>query len=417
MTAKWTKYFFFLTLSSLFFSAVAYKEDWGFFAHRRINRLAIFTLPPDMIVFYKKNIEYLTAHATDPDMRRYAVPTEGIRHFIDLDHWESLPRNFVDTRRIFAEATIINHKKDTLRIFGKNVKSLDEWNVVLKGQNLPTFFNRDSIVLLREDYEKFFYEQIYHFQYENQWELNCDSIAQFFAYHGFKLDCQQAYAVDTFVQHGVLPYHLVRMQRSLTGAMQLGNVEQILRLSADFGHYIGDAHVPLHTHSNYNGQKTNQIGIHAFWETRLPELFADGSYDYFVGKAVYIDDPVEHYWQIVEKSHSLVEEVLQIEKAISKTFPEDQQDCFVERGTGYIQKMPCEKYAKLYHQQLNGQVESRLRAAIQTVGSAWYTAWVDAGQPDLARLVDNRQIEKEIEAERKLLKAVENGKIFGRKHN
>jgi hypothetical protein len=41
------------------------------------------------------------------------------------------------------------------------------------------------------------------------------------------------------------------------------------------GHYIGDAHVPLHTTSNYNGQKTNQHGIHGLWESRIPEQLFD----------------------------------------------------------------------------------------------------------------------------------------------
>ena len=35
---------------------------------------------------------------------------------------------------------------------------------------------------------------------------------------------------------------------------------------------------------------------------------------------------------------------------------------------------------------MNGMVERRLRAAILAVGSVWYTAWVDAGQPDLSKL-------------------------------
>jgi hypothetical protein len=35
---------------------------------------------------------------------------------------------------------------------------------------------------------------------------------------------------------------------------------------------------------------------------------------------------------------------------------------------------------------MNGMVERRLRTAIIAVGSIWYTAWVDAGQPDLSKL-------------------------------
>lgn len=75
--------------------------DWGFFAHKRINRLAVLTLPPEMMVFFKPNIDYLTDHAVDPDMRRYASKHEAPRHYIDLDNYGAppftdLPRQWVD---------------------------------------------------------------------------------------------------------------------------------------------------------------------------------------------------------------------------------------------------------------------------------------------------------------------------------
>src|SRR6185437_14105247 len=38
-------------------------SSWGFFAHYRINRLAVFTLPKGMAGFYKANIEFITEHA------------------------------------------------------------------------------------------------------------------------------------------------------------------------------------------------------------------------------------------------------------------------------------------------------------------------------------------------------------------
>jgi len=347
--------FFFLT------AFVGDKGNWGFFAHRRINRLAVFTLHTDLIGFYKKHIEYLTAHATDPDMRRYVVPIEGQKHFIDLDRWEAetLPATFWEIRRLFAEIVIINSNRDTLQIFGKNVPAKGEYNVVLKGKNFPQFFDRDSLLFLATDYNAFFHDHIYNPQYFEEWKLNCDSIQAFFDFHGFELDCSKAYAIDTFVEHGVLPYNLIRMQTALTNAMVEENLDKILRISADMGHYIGDAHVPLHTTSNYNGQQTDQLGIHAFWETRLPEMFADETYDFLVGQSEYIFDVRQHYWNIINESHALVEEVLSIEKNLSLTYPEDQQDCFVERGEGYTQKMACEEYARLYHEKLNGQVEKR----------------------------------------------------------
>ena len=51
---------------------------------------------------------------------------------------------------------------------------------------------------------------------------------------------------------------------TLTKAFETKNSSAILRLSADLGHYIGDLNVPLHTTVNYNGQLTDQVGIHGF---------------------------------------------------------------------------------------------------------------------------------------------------------
>jgi hypothetical protein len=40
---------------------------------------------------------------------------------------------------------------------------------------------------------------------------------------------------------------------------------------------------------------------------------------------------------------------------------------------------------------IEGQVERRLRRSLIVVGSLWYTAWVNAGQPDL-EILDNETI-------------------------
>ncbi|MCC6308828.1 MAG: S1/P1 Nuclease, partial [Chitinophagaceae bacterium] len=74
---------------------------WGFFAHKKINQYAVFLLPPEMMVLFKPKIDFITEHAIDPDKRRYAVPDEGPRHYIDIDHYgvypyDSLPRKWND---------------------------------------------------------------------------------------------------------------------------------------------------------------------------------------------------------------------------------------------------------------------------------------------------------------------------------
>ena len=403
------------------FSSFKLKEDWGFFAHRRINRLAVFTLPIELIPFYKKHIEYLTKEAISPDKRRYVVATEGIRHYIDLDKWgellfEELPRNIIAARRKYIEVKVLTEPRDSLRLFGQKMKmdGADNWQ--LTDKNLPLFFGQEKVFIDQEDYESFFYNHIYNALYESSWEIDCAVLRDYFERYDFTLPCVKAVAIDTFVEHGVLPYNLIRLQRSLTKAMEDKNRDHILRISADMGHYIADAHVPLHTTSNYNGQFTNQLGIHAFWETRLPELFADDTYDFFVGSATYIKDPVAYYWQVVLHSHSLVKKVLAMEKKLSKQFPPSQQDCFEERNNSGLQKMPCREYAQAYHRLLKGQVEQQMRSAIHVIGSAWYTAWVDAGQPDFARLGSFKETEATMKEQAAVDTAVKGGQILGRKH-
>lgn len=58
---------------------------WGFWAHRYINRMAVFRLPSELLPFYKKHLDYIAENAVNPDKRRYAVVGEAEKHFIDLD--------------------------------------------------------------------------------------------------------------------------------------------------------------------------------------------------------------------------------------------------------------------------------------------------------------------------------------------
>ena len=44
-------------------------------------------------------------------------------------------------------------------------------------------------------------------------------------------------------------------------------------------------------------------------------------------------------------------------------------------------------YSHAYQQMLNGMIQRRMRSSILAVGSFWYSAWVDAGQPNLDKLI------------------------------
>jgi len=277
-------------------------SGWGFFGHENIDRLAVFTLPPEMIPFYKKNIHYIVEASVNPDRRRYAVPEEAPRHYIDMDD--------------------------------------------------------------------------YHGELPKYWKAAVDSLSE-----------------DSLVAHGIIPWHTYRMYHQLREAFMLGDPGRILRISSELGHYVADAHVPLHTTSNHNGQKTDQYGIHGLWESRLPELFSD-HYDFFVGQAMYIEDVQGAMWDVVKASHACVDSVLSLEKDLSQR--EASRKYSFETRAKQTVKVYSLRYSKMYHKMLSGMVERRMRASILMVGSIWYTAWVDAGQPDLRKLIDYKPSEEEL---------------------
>jgi len=279
---------------------------WGFYAHQKINRLAVFTLPPEMIGFYKKNIAYLEEASVNPDKRRFSVPEEAPRHYIDIDH--------------FGDSAL---------------------------QKVPRYW----------------------------------------------ADAVSVYSEDTLKAYGILPWHLNRMYYRLRDAMMIGDPEQILRISAESGHYIADAHVPLHTTENYNGQLTGQEGIHAFWESRLPELFST-QYDFFVGRAEYISNIQLAAWNAIQQSHAAVDSVLDIERSLTVKMG-DKKYSFETKGR-QTAKVYSQEYSKAYHQALQKMVERRMRASIKMIGDFWYTAWIDAGQPDLRSLLQKEPSEEQL---------------------
>lgn len=307
---------------------ISYKSYcWGFYGHQKINYYATFLLPPQMLVLYKPNINFLTEHSVDPDKRRYAIAEEGPRHYIDIDHYGKYPYDSLPRR----------------------------WN---------------------------------------------DAVTKF--------------TEDSLVQYGIVPWHVQTMLARLTAAFKEKNFAKILKNSAEIGHYISDAHVPLHANSNHNGQYTNQKGIHGFWESRVPELLAEKEFDFFIGKADYIKNPGDFIWKRVLESAKASDSVLLFEKQLTQQFGTDKKFSFEERN-GKTVRQYSSAFTIAFNKKLDGMIERRMRQSIYAVASFWYTAWVNAGQPDLKQLVNNTFSEADLkEFEELNLKWKAGGKMLGK---
>lgn len=215
---------------------------------------------------------------------------------------------------------------------------------------------------------------------------------------------------DSLMKHGIVPWYVQTMLRRLTDAFKEKKFGEIMKCSAEIGHYIADAHVPLHASSNHNGQLTNQRGIHGFWESRVPELLAEKEFDFFIGKAAYIQNPGDFTWKRVLESAKAADTVLRYERELSLKFADDKKYAFEERN-GKITRQYSAAFTNAYNKKLDGMVERRMRQSVFAIASFWYTAWVNAGQPDLKNLADQKFTEAELEAFKELNRqwAVRNG--------
>lgn len=193
------------------------------------------------------------------------------------------------------------------------------------------------------------------------------------------------YCDDTLRKYGTVPWTIQYQYYKLVRAFKAHDTTAILHTSADLGHYVSDACVPLHLSSNYDGQLTGQKGLHALWESRLPEQFFE-SYHLYVGKARYIDNPLSQAFIICRSSFKAVDSVVNLESQLNKTFTADKKFSLQQRGGRKVTDYS-PGYCKAYHQMLKGMVERRMRTAILMTGSFWYSAWVDAGQPNLNKLI------------------------------
>lgn len=227
-------------------------------------------------------------------------------------------------------------------------------------------------------------------------------------------DAVAKFGEDSLQMHGIVPWHIQVMLLRLTLAFKEKNFSRILKTSAELGHYIADSHVPLHANSNHNGQFTNQKGIHGFWESRVPELLAEKDFDFFIGKAQYIDNPGAFIWARVLESAKAADSVLSFERELTNTFPTDQKYSF-ENRKGVLIRQYSAAFTIAYNKKLDGMIERRMRLSVGTTASFWYTAWVNAGQPDLRDLGKQKFLEADAKEFDALNESWKNGgKMIGK---
>lgn len=175
---------------------------------------------------------------------------------------------------------------------------------------------------------------------------------------------------ETLAKNGLLPWRVEEMYGRLVRAFQQMNTggfaaNDVAYFSAALSHYVGDGHVPLHAALNYDGQLSNQHGVHSRFEDQLFRRFRSKlKIAPSAGAAVTM--PRDFMFETLLASFTLVDPLLKADaNAIGKGDTYD--DAYFARlfeGAGPI-------------------LEARLTASIRAVAAVLVGAWETAGKPDI----------------------------------
>jgi D-aminopeptidase len=177
---------------------------------------------------------------------------------------------------------------------------------------------------------------------------------------------------ETFDKVGYLPWRIDEYMGAVVEAMKSGDAATMVPIVGAYAHYIEDAHMPLHGVINYDGQFTNQKGVHGRWEWNLVERY-ESALD-----AAVVADPTRV--RVVASPRDLAFDVLL--DSYARHFELLNDDRRAAEGVAGSLDANETYFARLW--ELSGDLCIRqMSEAATQVASLWLTAWERAGRPNL----------------------------------
>lgn len=176
------------------------------------------------------------------------------------------------------------------------------------------------------------------------------------------------YGEQVVTREGILPWATETTFYRLIQAFKDKDKDKVLLYASDLAHYVGDGHQPLHATINYNGQLTDQKGIHARYEIEMLDQYLN-----ILGKNY--DDQIPYYvnsipsmiFNYIAEANNYVELILSADKFASK------------KTDGKFDK----EYYRLLWFKTKYITMNEINSAALSLSSLIYSAWMDAGKPIL----------------------------------
>lgn len=174
------------------------------------------------------------------------------------------------------------------------------------------------------------------------------------------------YGKAMVIKNGTLPWVTDSTYKALVLNFKHKNWEQAVLTAADLGHYVGDGFMPLHITVNYNGQLSDQTGIHRRYEETMIDKYID-QISFKTSAINKVTDVRSTIFRNLYHNHSYVSTLLQAD------------------STAYGQAG--QQYDETYYESLwkeTGLFTTRLlQESSRTLASFIYSAWLEAGKPEI----------------------------------
>jgi hypothetical protein len=179
------------------------------------------------------------------------------------------------------------------------------------------------------------------------------------------------YGEETITKMGLLPWATLETYNKLVQAFIEKNRDKVLIFTSDLGHYVADGHQPFHTMLNYDGQLTDQKGIHGRYESEMINRYIDKiSNSVTTHPVIYVAEPLDYIFNFLTASNLYSPVIFSADKIAYEKAG--------SHGT--------DEYYRLMWFRTKHLTMEQISNACEALASLIYSAWVDAGKPDLSEL-------------------------------
>lgn len=164
--------------------------------------------------------------------------------------------------------------------------------------------------------------------------------------------------------NGYLPWATLATYDSLVKCFSEKDWEKAKFFAADLGHYVGDGFMPLHLTRNYNGQYTDNYGIHGRYESDMINRFKN-EIEIQEGQIQDIENISEYVFSYIYENYKYADSILECDNY----------------GKSINSNTSSTEYLEAMWDYSEGFTNHLLNKASLAFASLFYSAWADAGKP------------------------------------